>query len=93
MSEIYQEIPTWDNGTWTETSFDSREEYAQFLLELFKLPGEYKFDKTSHEFNIEGKKFDGEAYGLPILKFEDVLGGTVKSGGLGPLHLKTTFGI
>ncbi|MGB5274403.1 MAG: nitrous oxide reductase, partial [Flavobacteriaceae bacterium] len=48
-------------------------------------------DLTVHSFTkmlaaIEGKKFDGEAYGIPILKFEDVLAGTVKSGGLGPLH-------
>ena len=58
MSEIYQDIPTWDKGVWTETSFDSREDYAQFLSDLFKSPGEYLFDKTSHEFNIEGKKFE-----------------------------------
>lgn len=35
---------------------------------------------------IENKSFAGEAYGIPILKFEDILAGTVKSGGLGPLH-------
>ena len=32
------------------------------------------------------KKFDGEAYGIPILSYEDILAGSVKSGGLGPLH-------
>ncbi|SMC54439.1 Sec-dependent nitrous-oxide reductase [Cellulophaga tyrosinoxydans] len=53
--------------------------------------GKLSADLTVHSFDnmiaaIEGKKFDGEAYGIPILKFEDVLGGTVKSGGLGPLH-------
>jgi nitrous-oxide reductase len=35
---------------------------------------------------IEAKKFEGEAYGIPILSFEDVLAGTVKQAGLGPLH-------
>jgi nitrous-oxide reductase len=35
---------------------------------------------------IENKKFDGEAYGIPILKFEDILAGVVKQPGLGPLH-------
>ena len=35
---------------------------------------------------IKNKKFDGEAYGIPILKFEDVLAGTVDQAGLGPLH-------
>ena len=53
--------------------------------------GKLSADLTVHSFDkmikaIEGKKFDGEAYGIPILKFEDVLAGTVKSGGLGPLH-------
>ncbi|SIS80761.1 nitrous oxide reductase apoprotein [Zobellia uliginosa] len=53
--------------------------------------GKLSADLTIHSFDkmvaaIEAKKFDGEAYGIPILKFEDVLAGTVKSGGLGPLH-------
>ncbi len=53
--------------------------------------GKLSADLTVHSFDkmieaIEGEKFDGEAYGIPILKFEDVLAGTVKSGGLGPLH-------
>ncbi|WP_350284861.1 Sec-dependent nitrous-oxide reductase [uncultured Croceitalea sp.] len=53
--------------------------------------GKLSADLTVHSFDkmiaaIEGEKFDGEAYGIPILNFEDVLAGTVKSGGLGPLH-------
>ena len=53
--------------------------------------GKLSADLTIHSFDkmiaaIEAKKFDGEAYGIPILKFEDVLAGVVKSGGLGPLH-------
>ncbi|HET8736957.1 MAG TPA: Sec-dependent nitrous-oxide reductase [Pricia sp.] len=53
--------------------------------------GKLTADLTVHSFDkmiaaIEGEKFDGEAYGIPILRFEDVLAGQVKSGGLGPLH-------
>ncbi len=53
--------------------------------------GKLSADLTVHSFSkmmsaIEEEKFDGEAYGIPILKFEDVLAGSVKSGGLGPLH-------
>ncbi len=53
--------------------------------------GKLSADITVHSFDkmmaaIEAEKFDGEAYGIPILKFEEVLAGTVKSGGLGPLH-------
>lgn len=53
--------------------------------------GKLSADLTIHSFTkmlaaIEGEKFDGEAYGIPILKFEDVLAGTVNQAGLGPLH-------
>ena len=53
--------------------------------------GKLSADITAHSFTkmleaIEGEKFDGEAYGIPILNFDDVRAGTVKSGGLGPLH-------
>lgn len=53
--------------------------------------GKLSSDLTVHSFNkmidaIENEKFEGEAYGIPILSFEDVLAGTVKQAGLGPLH-------
>ena len=53
--------------------------------------GKLSADLTVHSFTkmldaIKNEKFDGEAYGIPILKFEDVLAGTVKQPGLGPLH-------
>lgn len=53
--------------------------------------GKLSADLTVHSFTkmldaIENEKFDGEAYGIPILNFEDVLGGTVVQPGLGPLH-------
>lgn len=53
--------------------------------------GKLSADLTVHSYTkmieaIENERFDGEAYGIPILKFEDVLAGTVKQAGLGPLH-------
>lgn len=53
--------------------------------------GKLSADLTIHSFSkmldaIKNKKFEGEAYGIPILKFEEVLAGTVKQPGLGPLH-------
>ncbi len=35
---------------------------------------------------IEGKKFDGDFDGIPILKYEEVMAGEVPKPGLGPLH-------
>ncbi len=53
--------------------------------------GKLSADLTAHSFTkmldaIENQKFEGEAYGIPILKYEDVVGGVVKQPGLGPLH-------
>lgn len=53
--------------------------------------GKLSANLTVHSFDkmlsaIENEKFDGEAYGIPILNFEDVLAGTVVQPGLGPLH-------
>lgn len=53
--------------------------------------GKLSADLTVHSFDkmmaaIEAKSFDGDAYGIPVLKFDEVNVGTVSSGGLGPLH-------
>ena len=53
--------------------------------------GKLSANLTVHSFTkmlaaIEAENFDGEAYGIPILKFEDVLAGVVDQAGLGPLH-------
>ncbi len=53
--------------------------------------GKLNANLTVHSFDkmikaIENKAFDGDAFGIPVLKFEDVVAGTVESGGLGPLH-------
>ncbi len=53
--------------------------------------GKLNANLTVHSFDkmikaIENKSFAGDAYGIPVLNFEDVVAGTVESGGLGPLH-------
>ncbi len=53
--------------------------------------GKLSANLTVHSFPkmleaIENEKFDGDAYGIPILSFEDVLAGQVEQAGLGPLH-------
>jgi hypothetical protein len=59
MSEIYQDIPTYDNGEWTTTSFESREDFKNFILNVvFKEPGKYQFNKTTNEiFIAESTRF------------------------------------
>ena len=53
--------------------------------------GKLSANLTVHSFTkmldaIENEKFSGDAYGIPIINFEDVLVGTVEQAGLGPLH-------
>lgn len=57
MSEIFNNIPTWDNGKWIVTDFESREKFYDFILNLFKEPGKYNFNKTSILFNEQGELF------------------------------------
>ena len=61
-TEIYQDIPTWDNGTWTSTDFDTREDFATYVRNLFKEPGQYAFDDVSYEFNVEATKFNTQGF-------------------------------
>lgn len=53
--------------------------------------GKLAASMTVHSFSkmikaIEDKAFDGDAYGIPIIKYEAVNYGTVNQPGLGPLH-------
>ncbi len=53
--------------------------------------GKLSANLTIHSFDkvmdaIENEKFDGEAYGIPILKMDEISAGIVEQAGLGPLH-------
>jgi hypothetical protein len=58
MNTSFIDIPTWDNGTWTTTSFDTREDYTSFVVSIFKEPGQYNFDDTSFLFNEQARLFN-----------------------------------
>ena len=62
MQNNYISIPTYKNGQWSTTEFSTREEFRDFLLPLFKEPGQYKFDDASLTFNVEGRKFQKQGY-------------------------------
>ena len=59
----YKEIPTYRDGQWVNpTVFNSREDFRDFLLLIFKEPGEYQFDENSLIFNAEARKFQKQKY-------------------------------
>ena len=59
MSRI---IPTYKDGEWTTTSFESDEDLAKFVLSIFFEPGKYQFDETAFLFNAEARKFNDDGF-------------------------------
>lgn len=57
---MYIEIPTYDvvKEEWSQTQFETRELYVEFLWSIFKEPGKYEFDETSLLFNKEARLFN-----------------------------------
>ena len=62
LNNNFIEVPTYENGLWTVTEFQTREEFRDFLLSIFKEPGKYEFDESSHIFNSEARKFQKQKY-------------------------------
>jgi nitrous-oxide reductase len=63
---------------------DPTGEYIVGSGKLAALIPVFSFDKIQKA--IEGKQFDGEYDGIPVIKYEAALHGEVKKPGLGPLH-------
>ena len=62
MLNPYIEIPTYENGQWRVTSFQTREDWRDFLIPLFKEPGQYEFDEHTFIFNEEARRFNKLGY-------------------------------
>jgi hypothetical protein len=61
-NHIFKEVPTYENGQWGVTDFHTREDFRDFLVSIFKEPGEYHFDESSRIFNVEGRKFQKQGF-------------------------------
>ena len=48
----YKTIPTWNEGVWEETEFQTIDDFRVFIDEIFIEPGKYEFDETSFIFNV-----------------------------------------
>jgi len=57
---MYREIPTYtyETKTWSTTSFETKQELLDYLLPLFKEPGQYNFDESSEMFNEQARIFN-----------------------------------
>jgi len=59
---MIRKIPTYKDGEWDYTTFQSDESFVDFLLDLFKEPGKYKFDDYAFKFNQEARNFNTDGY-------------------------------
>lgn len=61
MSELFISIPTWKDGEWYETDFETKEEFRDYVLMLFKEPGKYRFNEDIYIGNEEARKFEKDS--------------------------------
>lgn len=75
LEQFHKVVPTYHNGQWTETEFDSLESFRDFVLSTFKEPGKYEFDHTSVLFNEQARIFrkQNDVYCLDIFKSRDFI--------------------
>jgi len=59
---VFIEIPTYEKGEWSVTSFETRNDFSEFILTIFKEPGLYNFNDVSFLFNKEANHFNKEGY-------------------------------
>ena len=59
---MHKVIPTYENGQWTSTEFNSQQEVIDFLLGIFKEPGQYEYDETAFLFNEQATNFNSNGF-------------------------------
>jgi len=55
-------IPTFEKDQWTETEFETQNKFIDFLLSIFKEPGECEFDEYIHKFNEQAQYYNEKGY-------------------------------
>jgi hypothetical protein len=73
--DFWNDIPTWDNGTWTTTNFETRDEFRVFIVSIFKEPGQYNFNEDSSMiFNEQSRLFnENKVYCTAPFKSKDFI--------------------
>lgn len=63
MNNIYKSIPTYNTNTeeWSYTDF-TRESFINYLESIYKIPGEFNFDKRINIFRQEAINFSNHKY-------------------------------
>ena len=59
---MHKKIPTYKDGEWSHKEFKTKQDFIDFLLTVFKEPGQYQFDETALLFNEEARNFNSQKY-------------------------------
>ena len=59
---MYKKIPIYKDGKWEYKEFETKENFTNFILTLFKEPGQYQFDETALLFNKEARIFNDQGF-------------------------------
>ena len=61
-SSMYKSIPTYKNNSWTTTEFDTRQDFIDYVLSIFNVPGHYEFNELSFKFNEQAQIFNEQGF-------------------------------
>ena len=59
---MYKTIPTYTNGEWSTTDFETEKSFIDYILSIFKEPGDYGFTDIAYIFNSEAKAFNKQGF-------------------------------
>jgi hypothetical protein len=59
---MYKSIPTYKNNSWTTTEFDTRQDFIDYVLSIFNVPGHYEFNELSFKFNEQAQIFNEQGF-------------------------------
>lgn len=59
---MFISVPTYQNGTWSNTDFETRQDFLDFVLSIFKEPGLYNFNELAFQFNAEARRFNKDGF-------------------------------
>ena len=59
---MYKTVPTYTNGEWSTTDFETEKSFIDYILSIFKEPGDYGFTDIAYIFNSEAKAFNKQGF-------------------------------
>jgi len=59
---MYKTVPTYTNGEWSTTDFETEKLFIDYILSIFKEPGDYGFTDIAYIFNSEAKAFNKQGF-------------------------------